>query len=936
MRNFHKTILTASVSALAVATAMPAFAQDSTQVDTVVVTGIRASLQASVQAKRNANAVIDVITAEDIGKFPDKNVAESLQRVPGVTIQREFGEGERISIRGTAPTLNRTLLNGHAVATADWFILDQFKASRSFNYLMLPSEIVGKVEVFKSPVADIDEGGVGGTVNVHTRKPLDLAPLSVSGSVQAFHDEKSGDTDPTASAMLSWHNDAKTLGVLVGGIYDKRRIRRDGIEVLGYQAVTTASGTGTNITGITPGQTAYVPSLIGSSLFTQERERKGANFAIQFAPTDTFEVNLTGLYSKMNADNFNQNYMAWVSNKIGALNTAGSQFNITRLENGTATAGNFNAVGGQGVVFDAIDRIAHTNVRSIDLDGAWRPSSDWEFKGRIGYTDAKGSTDLQPFWETAAATGLTYDLSGGLPKVSFTNINPATADDEMALGWASANTTVNDDDEFYTFVDGERFLDAGAFKSVKFGLKYTDHDRDVEQTYGQRRALLDWTTPGLTACTGGGNATPHPCTLADVSGGLTPSDYLDGIKGAGVLSSYMMADKSKIEAVYANLPKATQWNSAIGATQTGGCVGLVNCDHFGPLESFTFNEKTFGGYLLGNLKGDNWRGNVGVRVVQTKIQTSAWQVGVPAGTAGAINNPFGLIAPVTAEKKYTDILPSANFAFDVRDDVVLRLAAGRVLARPDYAQMAAFTSLTESLLTGNGGNPNLDPYRANQYDASLEWYFAPQSILAVGFFYKDISTYIVQGATTERLPLQVNDPTDSRVTNPANNCVLQSAGLYTCNYQVGRPVNVAGGETKGFEVNFQMPVWNGFGVLANYTYTDASSSSGVPVPSSSKNIANISGYYENARFSARLSYNYRSKFFVDYDAERGFRQLWSDSIKSLDASASVNLTENVSLSLDAINLTDEKQTDNYDNDKNRPARIYKNGRMVFGGVRFKF
>ena len=202
MKRFHKVLLSTSASVLAVALAAPALAQDSsTQVEEVVVTGIRASLQASVQAKRNANAVIDVITAEDIGKFPDKNVAESLQRVPGVTIQREFGEGERISIRGTAPTLNRTLLNGHAVATADWFILDQFKASRSFNYLMLPSEIVGKVEVFKSPMADIDEGGVGGTVNVHTRNPLDLAPLSVSGSIQAFHDEKSGNTDPTASAM---------------------------------------------------------------------------------------------------------------------------------------------------------------------------------------------------------------------------------------------------------------------------------------------------------------------------------------------------------------------------------------------------------------------------------------------------------------------------------------------------------------------------------------------------------------------------------------------------------------------------------------------------------------------------------------------------------------------------------------------------------------
>lgn len=923
MKRFHKVLLSTSASVLAVALAAPAMAQDSsTQVDEVVVTGIRASLQASVQAKRNANAVIDVITAEDIGKFPDKNVAESLQRVPGVTIQREFGEGERISIRGTAPTLNRTLLNGHAVATADWFILDQFKASRSFNYLMLPSEIVGKVEVFKSPVANIDEGGVGGTVNVHTRNPLDLAPLSISGSVQAFHDEKSGNTDPTASAMLSWHNADKTLGVLVGGIYDKRRIRRDGIEVLGYSAVSNASGTGSNITGIPAGQTLLAPSLIGSSLFTQTRERKGANFAIQYAPTDKLDVNITGLYSKMDADNFNQNYMAWISQKIGALGTPGSQFTVTKADNGTAVAGTFNAVGGNGVVFDAIDRLAHTNVGSLDFETTYRPSDEWKFHARVGYTKAKGSTDLQPFWETNAPTGLTYDVSGGVPKVSFTNINPTTADDEMPLGWVSANTTVNDDDEFYTFVDGERFVDAGAFKSIAFGLKYTDHDRDVNQTYGQRRSLF-----GATACGG------HSCSLADVQGGVTPSDYLDGIKTAGVLSSYLTADKNKIEKIYANLGKATIYDP--NNPNVGGCIGLANCDHFGPLESFTFNEKTYGGYVMGNLQGEGWRGNVGVRVVNTKIETNAWRVGVSAGTPGAINNPFGLMAPTQGTKEYTDVLPSANFSFDVKDDLVLRLAAARVMARPDYAQMAGFTSLTESLLTASGGNPKLDPYRANQYDATLEWYFAPQSILSVDFFYKDISTFIIQGATVEKLPLQAaaNDP---RVLNTANNCVLQSAGLYSCNYSVGRPVNVTGGKTQGVEFNFQMPIWNGFGVLANYTYTDASSITDVPVPSSSKHIANLSGYYENERFSARLSYNYRSKFFVDYDAERGYRQLWSDSLKSLDASASVNLTENLSLNIDAINLTDEKQTDFYDNDKNRPARIYKNGRMVFGGVRFKF
>ena len=926
----RKAALACSASAIALlVAAAPAFAadtKDSKTVEEVVVVGIRASLQQSIETKRNADALVEAITAEDVGKFPDKNVAESLQRVPGVTIQREFGEGERISIRGTAPVLNRTLLNGHGVSTADWFILDQFKASRSFNYLMLPSEIVGKVEVYKSPVADIDEGGIGGVVDVHTRKPLDLAAFSVNASLGASYDEKSGKTTPVGSGMISWHNPDKTFGALVGLIYDKREIRRDGLEVLGYQNLTNGAG---HVAGLPAGQTAVVPTLIGSSLFNQTRERKGANFAIQWEPTNNIELNLTGLYSHMDANNFNQNYLAWITNKVQGLNDAGSLFTINKLDNGTATQGTFATPGGQGVVFDAIDRIAQTEVRSLDLDGSWRPDDKWTFHGKVGYTDAKGATDLQPFWETTAVTGLTYDLTGGLPKVRFTDINPQTATDALQLGWASANTTVNNDDEFYTYVDGERFLDEGVFKSIKFGAKYTDHDREVIQTYGQRRALLPWTGPGATACNG------HPCSLADVKGGLTPSDYLEGIKGAGVLGSYMTADQKKIEAIYAALPKADIYNPG-AATQTGGCVGLNNCQHFGPLESFSLNEKTFGGFVMAKLGGEGWRGNLGVRVVRTKETSSAWQVGVPTGTPGAIPNPFGLIAPITAAKEYTDVLPSANIAFDLKQDMVLRVAAGRTVSRPDYAQMAAFTSLTDSLLTGAGGNPNLNPYRANQFDVSLEWYFAPQSLVSVSLFYKDVSTYIVQGSFVERHPLQLNNAADPRITNPANACVLSGVDLYTCNYTIGRPVNVEGGQNTGVEVIYQQPIWNGFGVQANATYSDAYSTAHVPVPSNSKYSYNITGYYENERVSARLSYNYRSSFFIDYDAERGFRPLYSKDIASLDGSLNINITPNVAVSLDALNLLDEKLTEYYDRDPNRIGRIYKNGRMVFTNLRLKF
>ncbi len=281
----------------------------SEEVETVLVTGIRASLRESLEVKRESQTVVDVITSEDVGKFPDKNVAEALQRVSGVSISREFGEGERVSIRGTAPNLNRTQLNGHSIATADWFVLDQLSATRSFNYLMLPTEVIGQTEVYKGSQADFEEGGIGGTVNIKTRNPLDLPSTTFTASLQGSYTELADTTDPQVGALFSWKNEAESVGILVAAIYQERNIRRDGIEFLGYSdRVIDDQG----------GATVAVPDLLGSALFEQDRVRTGANFGLQFRPSDALDINLTGLYSKLEADNFNHNYMAWFSNMFGA------------------------------------------------------------------------------------------------------------------------------------------------------------------------------------------------------------------------------------------------------------------------------------------------------------------------------------------------------------------------------------------------------------------------------------------------------------------------------------------------------------------------------------------------------------------------------------------------------------------------------------------
>jgi iron complex outermembrane receptor protein len=337
---------------------------------------------------------------------------------------------------------------------------------------------------------------------------------------------------------------------------------------------------------------------------------------------------------------------------------------------------------------------------------------------------------------------------------------------------------------------------------------------------------------------------------------------------------------------------------------------------------------------MATFEGEGFRGNFGVRIVQTKQESDGWAVGVPAGTPGAINNPFGLIAPITVEHDYTDVLPSANLVFDLTDDLVMRVGASRVMARPEYNRIApTISSFTPLLFTGTGGNPELDPYRADQFDWSTEWYFGEGSLLAGALFYKDMQSYVVNGTGPERLPTEIVDPNDARLSDPDADCQSISPGLYSCVYQIDRPVNGPGGHIQGVEMSWQQPIWGGFGAIVNYTYSDANSENGDPVPGNSKNTANLTAYFENERFGARLSYNYRSEYFIDND--RG-RELYSDATDSLDLAINVNLTDSFAITFDGVNLLDEELFQYYDDDKGRPARYYDNGPIYYLGVRFNF
>lgn len=662
--------------------------------------------------------------------------------------------------------------------------------------------------------------------------------------------------------------------------------------MLGYQPVTIG------------GTTAQVPSLIGSALFQQERERYGGNIALQFRPSDQVEINVTGLYSRFGANNFNQNYLAWGSKALGD----GGTLTNTTVRNGTVVKGTITSPAtSRAAVFDAIDRQAYAETLSGDADLVWHPSDEGTLHLKVGYTEAHGNTEQQPFYEGASPGGFTYDISGKVPQVTFTGINP-TVPGNLILDFASLHKVTSTDKEKYAYFDYEHEVDLGPINAIKVGAKFTDHDR-VTQFLATTYGAFYLTLTGPTGCG------TRACTSADFAGGNTPSDFLSNVALPGTLTNYFQVDRTKLQNILTRLPAAARER-------------IIN-----PTENYSINEKTYGGYVMAKLGGkdEGWNANFGVRVVRTDQDSRGNQLGLAATTPGLVPNLFGAYLPVVVKRGYTDFLPSANLSVDVSPNVVVRFAASRSVARPDYTDIVPRVSLNPGSLTGDGGDPSVQPYRANNYDASIEWYPDRDTVVAAALYYKDIGSYIVNRTVQERFPVQnATNPNASRCTVSASSTVANP--LFDCLFDINRRSNGSGGTNKGAELQISRPIAYGFGAIINYTYSDAKSDAGDPIPGNSKHALNLTGYYENDFASVRLSYNYRSAFFINIDRAAPLNQKATDS---LDASLSFKVTDNVSLTADAVNLANSK-IEQYSGTQDRFRAIYDNGRQYYFGARMRF
>ena len=870
------TAIAAAVMLLTMGAALDARAQQAEgeggEVQQVVVTGVRAALEQSLRQKRNADSVVEVVTAEDIGKMPDKNVADAIQRLPGVNTQSSaggeggFGENDRVSLRGTSPSLQQTLFNGHAISTGDWFLLNQIggNVGRSSSFSLLPSELVGSLVVQKSATADLVEGGVSGAINVITRRPLDFRqPLTFEASAQANYNDLSSKTKPHVSALVAMKNAANTAGFLLQGFSEKAAVRRDGQEILGYTPISATSAAAVanpSLAGV------MVPTFIGATLFEQVKKRSGGAFDVELRPMRGLTLDLNGFYSELKAPHQNTN---WLAAPMYSINDRGWIPQNPVVRNNTLVAAGFTQNAGE------VDNIYRPDAGGeswyLDFNGRFKVNDDLSVSGKLGRTHGVGYDRNDVFYQNNVDGGMVYALNGLSPAtVSFPGGNTVTPG---STAWAGGGEAQSVDQEKYAQVDADWRVRGALVSTVRFGARLTDHERTAEHPLETRPGPVGFTNPGPAW-----NGEMYPSDFANDLGGNLPSNFF----------------------------KYPGW--ALG--QWGAVPGNRLLDYtlrHNWMDEFRVGEKTAALYAMVEGGGDNWSGNIGLRAVQTRQTTI---VNLPGGPNPITGSAFGPYTPTVFKRTYRDYLPSANVKFDVRPDLVVRAAVAKTMARPDYSALGGSVSLNDDALSGNGGNVNLDPVRSTNFDLSAEWYFAPKALLSAGLFYMDLRSIVAQGTSF------------GTYYNNKRSALAE--------YQITSPFNTSG-TNKGIELSYQQPLWNNFGFLANYTWADGELDDGSELLNSSKRTYNLTGYFENERFSARLAYSFRSAYKAGVD--RGASQ-HVDDMPSLAASVNVKLTERFTLTFDALNLTNET-IKMYAENKDRPRAFYSNGRTFYLGVRGK-
>jgi iron complex outermembrane recepter protein len=878
--------------------------QDASTLGTVTVTGYRASLEKAVDIKRSEAGIVDAIVAEDIADFPDLNLAESLQRIPGVSITREGGEGRNISVRGLGPQFTRVRINGvETIATTGGTDTSGgVNRGRSFDFNTFASELFSQLVVRKTSSAEIPEGSLGATVDLRTARPFDFDDFTMAIGGQMGYSDLAGEYNPRGTFLISNTFADNKLGALLSVAYTDRTVLEEGSDTVRWSAASANGGFSPGSTFAVPG-TAYHPRIPRYNRYLHEQDRLGVTTSVQFRPNNNTELVFDGLFARFNANRWQDNINAVAFSAAGANGKPGI---IVR-------DGFVDSTG--SLVYGVFDNV---RLRSEGrYDEQTTEFEQWTWTLRHDFSDAfrlnalvgnaKSEYD-NPIQTTVIAdklgvSGYSYDYRGDrrLPVFNYGSVTPTDP-----TGWNLVEVRLrpyNVVNEFDT-ASLDLAWSASPFFTLKGGLDYKNFDFQV-QNWGRG-------TPGGTRNEGNVAGLLTSAQLAELMRG-----YSLGNGQAGVVPDVHafaralgIHDGAGRFAVYSNLTNIAADNRSVNELVKGYFVqGDFNFD-IGPV-------------LV--------RGNIGVRRADTRLVSDGWSIlGGAAVQTRVVNN-------------YSDTLSSLNIAAEFGDGFIVRLAAAEVMNRPDlgFLNPGATVSVAGSARTVTTGNPMLNPNRAKTLDLGFEWYFGDGAAVSIGAFYKDIDSYI-----------QPSRETRPYFTSGLPESLIAGTGA-TVNdeFTFQQPLNTPGGDLKGVEIAYQQPftflpgIWADFGVQLNYTYVDSEiqylSSTGAPTAKGpmlglSNNAWNATVYYDNRKFSARISAAFRDWYANQIPGREGTDMEGTAKSTTVDASVSYNFNSNFSVSLEGLNLTDEWNDMWIDSTRDLPIAYTHTGRQYMVGFRYRF
>jgi TonB-dependent receptor len=865
--------------------------------DQIVVTGIRRSLADALNAKRESPAIIDAVSAEDIGKFPDQNLAESLQRVPGVQITRNKGEGAGVSVRGLGPNFTRTFFNGR--------ILPSPAAGRNFAFTSLSSDFVSRVEVQKSPTADLIDGGIAATIDVQLARPLDAGRDRTSMTAEAIYESNPDRWSPHVAFYTSQVLADDRLGFNFGANYERRNVLQGGYAGYGLETrAETASRPAYdfNVDGIYSGSYLFnhaIDTWVSEGSF----ERLSLVGGVQARPAEHVELYADAFYSDFK-DHALRNQHSLRYTNLGGPEAAiiGSQ-----IDEGNVVS----YLDANGVDHRATFGLQKYDDEVLSLAaGAKFEHGRLSLSAEATYSRSERISNVMNVNAISRARA-SYDMRSGydeIPVISFNRgYDPLDPSQFRLLSVAGNLDAPTQDENRDVRLDATYEIDGGILRSVRAGGYLGRSTKSFESTSYNVSSRIAGEVLGFEF---------DPVAEGGTSKAETILVRVDDSKFVGdVLGIHLVPDYDKL---FANGSLDDLLALAPPISQ--------------PSNDYSVREDVYALYARADFASpdDSLTGNIGVRYVKTDQESSGaapdlTQVILLQGDVSVL---VPVATAVTVTNSYENWLPSLNVRWSPSPRFAIRAALARAMTRPDLGLLTPRTTISANVRTINSGNPFVRPYLADQADLSFEYYLGRTGILSAALFYKDVKNFIVSTQTVETHTL-----------------IRELGGTTTIEFRRSQPDNGADGTVKGIEVAAQVPLTvlssalDGFGIISNLTLLEVSDvqvvegGPRVPVTGVSDVSYTVGGYFEGGGFGIRASYTYRSDYVESQNSNFGDGSYY-DAYGQLDISASYDFNDLLSLVVEGVNVTDETQSTH--NNIGVLRQTFDFGRRFTVGARLRF